>query len=188
MLAATFPTATLPTATLLGPSSSTTSAEAVHLVQAQEARRVEAFGDRLDVLLSSAQTGGALAVAFGTVPPHHGPPPHVHHREAEVMVVLEGALEFSAGAEVGRTWTRVAAGGAAFLPRGVAHTFRNPEDTATRTLIVALPGGFEEFFAGCAEVFAAAEQGASPDMAAILRVADAHGIEFLVPLGAPPAA
>ena len=120
---------------------------------------------------------------FGNTPPGHGPPPHVHHREAEIFVVLDGEMEFFAE----ECWTRVAPGGAVFLPRGAPHTFRNVGPTASRTLTIVLPGGFDQFFAGCADVFAAAGPGAPPEMREIRRVADAHGIEFLVPLGAPPA-
>lgn len=163
-------------------------AAAAKIVQPHQVRRLEAFGDRLDLLLSGADTGGALAVFVQSTPAGSGPPPHRHHGEAEIFVVLEGELEYFVGVPGEGTWTRVAPGGAVFLPRGVPHTFRNVGGTPSRTLVVVLPGGFEQFFAGCADLFAAAGPDAPPDVAEVLRVADAHGIEFLVPLGPPPAA
>lgn len=174
--------ATLPTTTPFGPPAVRPA-----LVQPHAGRRLHAFGNQLDLVLTRADTGGALAAWFAVIPPDNGPPPHVHHREAEVIFVLEGALDFFAGAP-GGAGTRVAAGGAAFLPAGVPHTFRNAGAAPARTLTVALPGGCEEFFAQSAEVFAAAGPGAPPNVADLLRAADAHGMEFLVPpgAGAPP--
>ncbi|GJG89440.1 hypothetical protein tb265_46210 [Gemmatimonadetes bacterium T265] len=161
------------------------------LVQPEGGRHLHAFGDHLHVLLSTASTNGALAVALLTTPAGSGPPPHVHHREAEVFVVLDGEVEFWQHDGDGGTWTRVAPGGAAFLPRGVPHTYRNAGTGPSRQLVITAPGGFDEFFAGCAAVFAASEAvgpGAPPDLGEIVRVSTAHGIEYLVPLGAPPAA
>ena len=165
-------------APLQAPTAAATVVRPV-LVQPDGGRHVHAFGTPVQFLLSGDETGGALALGVATTPAGHGPPPHVHHREAEVLVVLEGELEFWVGGE----WTRVAAGGAAFLPAGVPHTYRNAGDAPSRHLVLATPAGFERFFSACADVFAAADPGAPPDMDAIVRVSADHGIEYLVPLG-----
>lgn len=154
------------------------------IVQPDGGRHVHAFGDHIQFLLSGDDTGGALALGLASTPAGHGPPPHVHHREAELFVVLEGELEFWAeGGAGGGTWTRVAPGGVVFLPADLPHTYRNVGSTPSRHLVLTTPAGFERFFSACGELFAAAGPGAPPDMDAIVRVSADHGIEYLVPLG-----
>jgi mannose-6-phosphate isomerase-like protein (cupin superfamily) len=53
-------------------------------------------------------------------PPRPIAPLHVHHEDDEAWYVLEGALAFQLGDQV----VEVEAGGAAFAPRGVAHTYQ----------------------------------------------------------------
>ncbi len=135
-------------------------------------RSLTAFGDTVLVKLSGEQTGGALSASISSAPPGNGPPLHRHGREDELFYVLEGRLSFFADG----AWTEGGPGTMAFLPRGQAHTFRNVGDAPSKMLILTLPSGFENFFARCAEVFAA---GDSPDMARIIQIAAEHGIEFL---------
>ena len=51
-------------------------------------------GDRYHFLVTGEESGGAFAMMEFLVPPHHGPPPHVHRREDEVFYVLAGEFEF----------------------------------------------------------------------------------------------
>jgi quercetin dioxygenase-like cupin family protein len=102
--------------------------------------------DHLDflcrILLEGAQSGGNLSIveergALGCMTPRH-----VHAREAETFVVLEGALE---GWCEGRTQL-VEAGSVIHLPAGREHAFRVVStDAHFYTLIT--PAGFESFFA-----------------------------------------
>ena len=157
------------------------------VVPPQEGRVIQAFGDGLQVKLDAAQTGGTMTVVLNTVPPHHGPPPHVHHAEDETFLVVEGTFEFM---HPDGTWSAaVGPGGAAYTPRGVRHCFRNAGDAPARAWIITTPSGFETFFARCAEVFAAAgAAGGPPDMARIIAISTEHGIEYVPPLGerSPP--
>ncbi|HSD01287.1 MAG TPA: cupin domain-containing protein [Gaiellales bacterium] len=71
----------------------------------------------------------------GGDPPRYIAPLHVHHEDDEAWYVLEGAL-------VVRSDDRdvhLPAGGAAIVPRGVAHTYWNPEPGPTRYLLVMTP-------------------------------------------------
>ena len=54
------------------------------------------------------------------LPAGFSPPLHVHHDEHEAFYVLEGELEIACGSER----YSAAAGAFAFLPSGIAHTFR----------------------------------------------------------------
>ena len=60
------------------------------IVPAGEGTELRAFGDVLSVLLGGEQTGGMLAVMFDVTPPGGGPPLHVHSKEDELFLVVEG--------------------------------------------------------------------------------------------------
>ncbi|HEY7022540.1 MAG TPA: cupin domain-containing protein [Ktedonobacterales bacterium] len=68
-------------------------------------------------------------------PPRPIAPLHVHHGDDEAWYVLEGALAFQLGDQI----VEVEAGGAAFAPRGVAHTYWNPRQERARYLLVMTP-------------------------------------------------
>jgi mannose-6-phosphate isomerase-like protein (cupin superfamily) len=71
-------------------------------------------------------------------PPRLVAPLHVHHREDEAWYVLEGTLRFRLGDEE----VEARAGSAVFGPRGVPHTFWNPNDEPARYLLVMAPQTF----------------------------------------------
>jgi mannose-6-phosphate isomerase-like protein (cupin superfamily) len=68
-------------------------------------------------------------------PPRPIAPLHVHHEDDEAWYVLEGALAFQLGDQV----VEVEVGGAAFAPRGLAHTYWNPRQERARYLLVMTP-------------------------------------------------
>jgi quercetin dioxygenase-like cupin family protein len=74
-------------------------------------------------------------------PPGGGPPPHSHKNEDETFFVLEGDFEILAGGQ----WTKLAPGQAAQGNRGAVHTFRNAGTAEGKVLIVACPGGLENY-------------------------------------------
>jgi mannose-6-phosphate isomerase-like protein (cupin superfamily) len=147
------------------------------VVQPSEGKELRAFGDVLSVCLSGEQTGGALAVMLDETPPDGGPPFHVHSREDEWFLVVEGRISFFAD---GR-WTEVGPGGAVYLPRGCPHTYRNIGTTPSKHWILTAPAGFEQFFARCADEFAKL---GGPDMSRIVEIHYEYGIGLL---GVPPA-
>jgi uncharacterized cupin superfamily protein len=73
-------------------------------------------------------------------------------------------------------WHESGPGDCAFMPRGVVHTFKNVGNQPSRMLITAMPSGFENFFAACAEEFAKTN---SPEMSRITEIAAKHGIHFV---------
>ena len=68
-------------------------------------------------------------------PPRPIAPLHVHHEDDEAWYVLEGALAFQLGDQI----VEVEAGGVAFAPRGLAHTYWNPRQERARYLLVMTP-------------------------------------------------
>ena len=120
------PTATIPT-------------PAAHLAHQGEPRW---FGDALfEFLVPSEATGGQLSVFRTTLPQGFSPPRHVHTREDEVFVVLEGDASF----EIDGLRVSAGPGTSVFMPRGVPHSFLVESDVAVM-LGVMTPGGFEQLF------------------------------------------
>jgi quercetin dioxygenase-like cupin family protein len=116
------------------------------------------------VKASRVSTAGRLTVIESVV--DGGPPRHSHLYEDETFYVLEGRLDLECG---GATFA-AAAGSFVFLPRRIPHALRSVDGPA-RLLIIAVPGGLEEYFAA---MHAARGAGADPDELA--RVRETYGI------------
>src|SRR5262245_1689245 len=93
------------------------------------------------VKMGRADTGGRLGLLEIVVPPGLGSPWHVHPEEDEWFYVLEGNLTFY----VGETRLDLTAGGFAFGPKGVPHTFMGAGPGPTRALVGFAPMMFENF-------------------------------------------
>ncbi|MDE3063605.1 MAG: cupin domain-containing protein [Acidobacteriota bacterium] len=138
-------------------------------------------GTVMTFLITGKDTGGAFFMAEMSVPPGGGPPPHIHHREDESFYLLEGALTVQVG---GKTLT-ASAGAAAFLPRGIVHSFKNTGDANARALLVITPAGLEHYFT---EVFdPVRDRTAAPPLpskeflARALAASPRYGLELLPP-------
>ncbi len=68
-------------------------------------------------------------------PPRFIAPFHVHYADDEAWYVLEGTLAFRLGDQE----VVAPAGSAVFAPRGVPHTYWNPQPTAARYLLIMTP-------------------------------------------------
>ena len=75
-------------------------------------------------------------------------------------------------------WHEVGAGGTAFMPCGLVHTFKNVGDQPSSMLVMTMPSGIEKFFARCAEEFAKA--GEPPEMQRLFEIGVEHGIHFVL--------
>jgi mannose-6-phosphate isomerase-like protein (cupin superfamily) len=137
-------------------------------------RSIDAFGSTLTLKLEGHDTAGALFLGIAETPPGEGPPPHVHRRDDEIFVVLDGELSFLSATG----WVAAPQGTVVFAPRGAPHTFRNVGSAPSRHLVLTLPSGFDEFYARCGEVFAAA---GPPDTGRLRSIASEYGYEFLPP-------
>lgn len=100
------------------------------------------YGNSLfEFLVPAAATGGALSVFRATVPEGFSPPRHVHTREDEVFLILDGEALFDVDGRI----LRAGPGTTVFMPRGVPHTFRVQSPVAVMVGVMT-PGGFEELF------------------------------------------
>jgi len=93
--------------------------------------------------LTAELTSGPLDVGIECVAQGTGPPMHIHHNMDEYVVVLSGALR----CRLGDRDVDLQTGDAAFMPRGLEHTFTNLHAEPCECLWVFNPGGFHPFLA-----------------------------------------
>ncbi len=136
-------------------------------------------GELMTFLITGEETGGAFFMAEISVVPGGGTPPHIHSREDEAFRLIEGTLTIQVG---GDTIT-ASAGDFVFLPRGIAHSFKNTGDGYAKALVLITPAGLEGFFT---EVFtSAADRSVAPPIAMekligrALAAAPKYGLELL---------
>jgi quercetin dioxygenase-like cupin family protein len=120
-------------------STYTASAVEPYLAHQGEARW---YGDSLfEFLIPSDATDGMLSLFRATLPEGFSPPKHVHTREDEVFLVLDGDVRF----DLDGRQLLAGPGTSVFMPRGIPHTFRVDSPVA-RLLGVITPGNFEQLF------------------------------------------
>src|SRR5437867_6314128 len=151
-----------------------TQTEGVTTLPGQEPVWNMAPGRAAALKLQSGQTGESVMVFEEVVPAGTETPLHLHHNSDEVMYILSGEFTFKIGEQV----TSGGAGTCAFMPRGIAHAWKNSGAEAGRALFVFTPveAGkvFEEFSRVQRPVAAMNE----PEVAEIFR---RHGWEILGP-------
>ena len=98
-------------------------------------------GSSLEVLVDSAASGGQVLIMRSDTEQGNAVPVHVHKREDEIFLLLEGTLTVWAGDQR----RDLAVGGVAVLPKGVPHTYLVTSPTASILEVIA-PGGLEQAF------------------------------------------
>jgi quercetin dioxygenase-like cupin family protein len=149
------------------------------VIRPEKATRYWLVGGYDRIVLTAAQTAGGLGVTLSEEQAGDSPPLHVHTREDETFVVLDGVYTFFLGAE------RISApaGTVVFAPRGIPHSYRIESPTA-RYLCFITPGGFERFFSDVglpADDPAFAPPDKEPDFERLGAVAETYGVTLLGP-------
>ncbi|HJP56556.1 MAG TPA: cupin domain-containing protein [Gemmatimonadales bacterium] len=142
-----------------------------------EGEVIRAFGNAIQFKLTGARTGGDLVLGLATAPPGSGAPPHVHHADDEVFIIVEGRYRVT----IDGVTSEAGPGSVVYLPRGSAHSFQVLGPETGRHWVLLTPSGFERFYASAAEVFAAP---GPPDRARLEAINAEHGVAFV---GGPPA-
>ena len=132
-------------------------------------RVIRAFEQEAHVLVSSEQTGDAFCVLRFFIPPGNVTPPHLHRATDETFLIESGEIEINRGGEL----LRGRKGDVIYLPKGIPHALRASDEGVTLVVCV-VPGGFDRFFAACAEEFKKGE----PEMPLLVKLAAEYGIEF----------
>src|SRR5262245_10636895 len=114
--------------------------------------------------LYSQDTGGVVSILEHPFSVGMITAPHMHSREDEYSIVLEGQVGFrSDDSEV-----VLGPGGYIIKPRGQMHAMWNAGDRPGRMIEIIIPGGFENYFRELADLLAAdaSEPGALAELAA----------------------
>lgn len=129
--------------------------------------------------VTGAHTQGAVTVVDHRVPRGFSPPPHVHRGADEMFYILDG--DFSGFC--GDVEWQAGPGDLVFLPRDVPHGFTVSDAQEGRALLVLAPAGFEQFVAALGEPAESTTlpEPAQPDVARVVELAAAHGIDILPP-------
>jgi len=123
--------------------SAGTGATTVKVVQPGEGRRGGLMpGVGVIFKIDGADSGGALAVVEHPFEVGGLVPPHVHHREDEFSIVLEGEIGFRSE----DTEIVLGPGGYIVKPRGEVHAMWNAGPTPARMIEIISPAGLEELF------------------------------------------
>jgi len=149
-----------------------TPTPSARIVRPGEGNRVRAFGNEIEFMLSGERTADSLTVGLASVPVGNGPPPHVHHSEDELFLILEGEYRIYLNGD----WTPVGPGTVVYLPRGSVHTFQVVGDKPGRHWTLQMPSGFERYFAQAGEILAAPGK---PDLARLAAITKEYGAEFV---------
>jgi mannose-6-phosphate isomerase-like protein (cupin superfamily) len=119
-----------------------TAAFDVSFVLPDGGKKCNVFADTITIKIPSQMTNGAYSVSEDVTLPGQGAPPHVHTRELETFIVLEGEYEFQCG---DRSF-KGTKGAMVVMPKDIPHAFRNIGNTPGKTLVVSVPGGMENVF------------------------------------------
>ena len=125
-------------------------------------------GERFRIRVPSAQTLGAYSVIEIVAYPGNGVPLHIHNKEDEHFIVLEGTLDIANG---DRRWD-AAAGTSVTVMRGVPHAWSNPSDTRLHMLVVFSPGQIDGLFRATAGI---------DDVDKIMAIAARYGTRLIGP-------
>jgi quercetin dioxygenase-like cupin family protein len=145
-----------------------------------EGRTIAVVGDLDRFLATGDETDDKYAMFEAIVPPGGGPPPHVHSREEESFLILEGEITIA----VGDTRIVATAGTFANMPVGSLHSFKNTTDKTARMIITVAPAGLEKMFLEVGQPVKLGETPPPPSKAEIeklLAVAPKYGVEIRVP-------
>jgi len=135
-------------------------------------------GARLRMIAGTDATAGTLSVLQIEADDGYVAALHRHRNEDELFLVLDGAMRVQVGPDA---WD-VRVGQAAFLPRGVPHSFRISSD-GSRLLHISTPGGLDAYFRAASALLSGdrpeAEDIPPATLARITELAASYGIEYL---------
>lgn len=146
---------------------------AAHVKTAVQGERLSPIGVRIRMIATADDTAGAASIFECSLPAGAEVPPHIHTREDEYLYVVSGRFH----AQVGDDCKVLGPGGSTIMPRGIAHGFRNVALTESTALIVATPGGFEQFFRAIAASFPATPR--PQDFPAVREIFADHGMTLM---------
>lgn len=119
------------------------------VVLADESRRIQLYDVMFRYGVGSNESDGGLSLLEVTVPPRTLIKPHMHTREDEFTLVLDGTVSARLGDEIVEV---IPAGSWLVKPRSIPHAMWNVTAEPARILEVVAPGGLERYFEQIAPV------------------------------------
>ena len=92
-------------------------------------------GMTLKILLKGSDTGGIQAVFEDIVEPGIGPERHIHHKQDETFIFLEGKFDVEIDGQI----YKMSAGDSAFVPKETVHAWKNVGDGIGRLCYIFSP-------------------------------------------------
>ena|SRR5579862_7889860 len=129
------------------------------------------FESHFNVRIPASATNRSYSVTEFILEKGDSTPVHIHTKEEEYLLVLEGTARVLFGDET----IDVPAGTSVTLPRGIQHAWGNASDEPLRATMTAVPGGCEE------ALTLLAEKGDTLDLPALLAIAEKYGVESVGP-------
>jgi mannose-6-phosphate isomerase-like protein (cupin superfamily) len=109
--------------------------------RADEGDAVWLAGDTYTIKLAGEQTGDRFAVVHFDIPPGGGPVPHIHTREFEGFVIIQGDVELYADGVI----ITAHVDDVAVLPANIPHCFKNRTKSHSKMIAIVAPAGFDRF-------------------------------------------
>lgn len=137
------------------------------------------FGDVDIIKTDTKDTNGEMTFVETIVPPHSGPPLHIHTRESESIYVLDGLIRVIAN---GLDF-HLEPGGFVHMPKNSIHRFENAHHDESRILLILLPSGIEGYFTelGTPKVEGVPSPGPKAKIEKLPEVAKKYGVEIIGP-------
>lgn len=104
----------------------------IHVLARDEGSHLHVLGQLATIKATAGDTGSLAAVEV-VADRGFGPPLHGHRDEDELVVVLDGEVEFRSG----DTEIVATTGACAYLPHGIPHTFQVLSETARMLSVTA---------------------------------------------------
>lgn len=123
--------------------------------------------------IDGADTGGALSIVEHPFDVGALVRPHVHTREDEISIVLDGEIGFRSEDQE----FVLRRGGYIVKPRNQVHAMWNAGSTPARMIEIISPAGFEGFFRGFADI----NDAGLIDLAAVADLAARFGLPYADP-------
>ncbi len=114
------------------------------------------------------------------MPPGGGPPPHIHSREEESFLILEGEVTVHVNGE------RIVAKAGTFanMPVGSLHHFKNETNKPAKMIVSVAPAGLEQMFLEVGQQVlpnGAIPQLTKQEIEKLLAAAPRYGVEIRLP-------
>ena len=120
------------------------------LLKPNEGRRYNLGSMKAIFKADETETNEQYAVSEWWLEPNsHGPGPHCHEDNDEIIYVLEGTISFL----IGEKWVDAAKGSFLKIAATINHDFANQTNESAGLLNLFVPGGFERHMPGIAKWF-----------------------------------